>query len=98
MVAFSALALGLLVGCAAAHPGESHSAAHLKRELVARDNAAAVGARSLAACSSSTASQALKARSIKRRAEAVKNIREKRGITTGEYPPLTFSNGKSGRG
>ncbi|KAI3324962.1 aromatic compound dioxygenase [Xylariaceae sp. AK1471] len=82
MVAFSVLALGLLAGHAVAHPGESHSGAHLKRELVARDNAAAVGARSLAACSNSAASQALKARSIKRRAEAVKNIREKRGITT----------------
>ncbi|KAI8623811.1 Intradiol ring-cleavage dioxygenase [Xylariaceae sp. FL1651] len=85
MVAFSALALGtvsLLAGYAAAHPGESHSDAHMKREIAARDNAASLGARSLGACSNSAASQALKARSIKRRAEAVKNIREKRGIKT----------------
>ncbi|KAI1767374.1 aromatic compound dioxygenase [Hypoxylon sp. FL1150] len=80
MVTFTNLALAALAGYAAAHPGESHSAHHMKRELVARDNAAQVGARSLNSCSSSAASQALKARSIKRRAEIVKNIRKKRGI------------------
>ncbi|KAI1347947.1 Intradiol ring-cleavage dioxygenase [Xylaria sp. FL0043] len=83
MVAFSALTLAsatLLAGFASAHPGESHDHVKMKRELVARDNAAAVGARSLGSCSNSAASQALKARSIQRRAEAVKNIRQKRGI------------------
>ncbi|KAI0865744.1 Intradiol ring-cleavage dioxygenase [Xylaria cubensis] len=85
MVAFPALILAsasLLTGYATAHPGESHDASHMKRELAARDNAASVGARSLGACSNSAASQALKARSIKRRAEAVRNIRQKRGLTT----------------
>ncbi|KAI3339932.1 Intradiol ring-cleavage dioxygenase [Ustulina deusta] len=85
MVAFSTLALAsasLLAGYATAHPGESHDHIKMKRELVARDNGAAVGARSLGSCSNSAASQALKARSIQRRAEKVKNIRQKRGITT----------------
>ncbi|KAI0434615.1 Intradiol ring-cleavage dioxygenase [Xylaria sp. FL1042] len=85
MVAFSALALAsasLLAGFATAHPGESHDHVKMKRELLARDNAAAIGARSLGSCSNSAASQALKARAIQRRAEAVKNIRQKRGIKT----------------
>ncbi|KAI8947949.1 Intradiol ring-cleavage dioxygenase [Xylaria longipes] len=85
MVAFPTFVLAsasLLTGYATAHPGESHDANHMKRELVARDNAASIGARSLEACSNSAASQALKARSIKRRADAVRNIRQKRGLTT----------------
>ncbi|KAL7627453.1 hypothetical protein AAE478_001646 [Parahypoxylon ruwenzoriense] len=80
MVVLSKLALAALAGYAAAHPGEKHDALKMKRELVARDYAAQVGARSLAACSNSAHAQALKTRSIKRRAEAVKNIRQKRGI------------------
>ncbi|KAI0457057.1 Intradiol ring-cleavage dioxygenase [Xylaria acuta] len=85
MVAFPVFILAsasLLAGYATAHPGESQDASHVKRELIARDNAASIGARSLGACSNSAASQALKARSIKRRAKAVQNIRQKRGITT----------------
>ncbi|KAI1753348.1 Intradiol ring-cleavage dioxygenase [Xylaria castorea] len=85
MVAFPAFILAsasLLTGYATAHPGESHDASHMKREIVARDNAASIGSRSLGACSNSAASQALKARSIKRRAEAVRNIRQKRSLTT----------------
>ncbi|KAI0491114.1 Intradiol ring-cleavage dioxygenase [Xylaria cf. heliscus] len=85
MVAFPAFVLAsasLLAGYANAHPGESHDAKHMKREILARDNAASIGARSLGSCSNSAASQALKARSIKRRAEAVRDIRKKRGLTT----------------
>ncbi|XDG09115.1 hypothetical protein ABKA04_008730 [Annulohypoxylon sp. FPYF3050] len=82
MVAFTNIALAALAGYAVAHPGETHDAHHMKRELIARDNAAQLGARSLASCSNSAASQALKKRSIKRRANAVKNIRQKRGIQT----------------
>ncbi|KAI1379423.1 aromatic compound dioxygenase [Hypoxylon crocopeplum] len=80
MVALQKIAFAALASYAAAHPGETHDAHQMKRELVARDYAAQVGARSLAACSNSASAQALKARSIKRRAEAVKKIREKRGI------------------
>lgn len=85
MVAFSNLALAALVSYTAAHPGEKHDAHKMKREIVARDNAAQLGARSLASCSNSASAQALKARSIKRRAETVNKIRQKRGIQTGEY-------------
>ncbi|GAW18053.1 hypothetical protein ANO14919_075220 [Xylariales sp. No.14919] len=84
MVAFPSLVLAsasLLAGYATAHPGEKHDPTHLKRELVARDNAASIGARSLGTCSNSAAAQALKSRSIKRRAEAVMDIRKKRGLT-----------------
>ncbi len=98
MVAFSTLALAsasLLAGYATAHPGESHDHIKMKRELVARDNGAAVGARSLGSCSNSAASQALKARSIQRRAEKVKNIRQKRGITTRKsYDPNKTCRGR----
>ncbi|KAI0828073.1 aromatic compound dioxygenase [Hypoxylon sp. FL0890] len=80
MVAFSKLAVVALASYTAAHPGEKHDPQQMKRELIARDYAAQVGARSLASCSGSASAQALKARSIKRRANAVKNIRQKRGI------------------
>ncbi|KAI1142130.1 aromatic compound dioxygenase [Hypoxylon sp. FL0543] len=80
MVAFSNLALTALASYVAAHPGEKHDPQQIKRELIARDYAAQVGARSLASCSGSVSAQALKARSIKRRANAVKNIRQTRGI------------------
>ncbi|KAI1270243.1 Intradiol ring-cleavage dioxygenase [Xylariaceae sp. FL1019] len=85
MVAFSKVALGaasLLASYTTAHPGETHSDAHIKREIVARDNAASIGARSLASCSNGLAAQALKARSVERRAKQLKDIRKKRNITS----------------
>lgn len=83
MVAFSKLAVAALTGIATAHPGEAHDARNMKREIAARDNAARAGARSLAQCGSSAHAQALKDRSIQRRAEKVKSIRQKRGIESG---------------
>lgn len=80
MVSFSVLALAsasALAGYSNAHP----DATNMKREIVARDNGANLGAWSLAACSNSPAAQARQARALQRRAEAVKNIRQKRGIT-----------------
>lgn len=71
-------AVALLASVAAAHPDP----VNMKRELAARDNHAAMGARSLSTCSNSASSQALKKRSINRRAEQVKALREKRGIKT----------------
>jgi hypothetical protein len=76
----------LLVSLTAAHPGECYSHVYMKREIIARDNAASVGARSLAASSNSAAAQAFEARSIKRRAEVVKNLHQKRGIAAREFP------------
>ncbi|KAI1497925.1 Intradiol ring-cleavage dioxygenase [Biscogniauxia marginata] len=82
MVAFSKLAgaAAFIINYATAHSGESHNGKHMKRELVARDKAAALGARSINGCSNSVASRTLHARSLKRRAETVKSLRAKRGI------------------
>ncbi|KAI0134726.1 GPI anchored dioxygenase [Xylariales sp. AK1849] len=82
MVAFSKLTLAALASYAAAHPGEKHDDHHMKREIVARDHHARNGARSLAACGNLAHAQALRTRSIQRRAASVKSLREKRGITT----------------
>lgn len=84
MVALSKLAIAAFAGYAIAHPGEKHDAAHMKRELTARDNAARNGARALGSCSNSVGAQALKKRSIQRRADAVSTIRQERGIKTRE--------------
>lgn len=84
MVSLRQLAVVAIAGTAAAHPGEKHDAHHMKREVIARDAAAKVGARALGSCSGSAASQALKTRSIKRRADAVSKLRRARGITSGE--------------
>jgi hypothetical protein len=89
MVAIYTLAIAALAGYAVAHPGEEHDEAHIKRELVARDNAARIGARSLGSCSNSAGAQALKRRSIQRRADAVSVIRQERGIKTREYRAST---------
>lgn len=80
MVAFSKFSGLALVASAIAHPGEKHSPAKLKRDLAIRDAHAQMGARSLAQCQNSAGAQALKQRSIQRRADTVKALREKRGI------------------
>jgi hypothetical protein len=80
MVAFSKLSGLALVASAIAHPGEKHDPAKHKRDLAIRDAHAQMGARSLAQCQNSAGAQALKQRSIQRRADAVKAIREERGI------------------
>ncbi|KAK6066925.1 hypothetical protein SCUP234_11870 [Seiridium cupressi] len=80
MVAFSKIAIAAFAGFAAAHPGEKHEAHKMKREIVARNHAARLGARSLSDCSGSAHALALRTRSIQRRADAVRNLRQKRGI------------------
>lgn len=89
MVLFSKLtcavaALGL-AGIAITHPGETHSHAHMKREILARDNLAAIGKRSLGACAGSERAQQAKKRALKRRFDKVQNLRKKRGITTRKF-------------
>ncbi len=84
MVAFSKIAVAAFAGYAVAHPGEKHNAGHMKRELAARDVAAQVGARSLAACSNKPHARALNQRSVTRRAQKVSDIRKQRGIATGK--------------
>jgi hypothetical protein len=67
-----------------AHPGETHSAEHIKREIAARDYAAGIGARSLGACGGSASAQEMRARAVWRRADKVQTLRQKRGITARE--------------
>ncbi|KAF7553689.1 hypothetical protein G7Z17_g3422 [Cylindrodendrum hubeiense] len=76
---FVCMALATL---ATAHPGESHSNNHMKREIVARDNAAAMGRRSLNTCSDSVGAKKMKRRAVERRAQKVRDLRKSRGITT----------------
>ncbi|KAL0938629.1 GPI anchored protein [Colletotrichum truncatum] len=82
MVRFSALsAAGLaLCGYVAAHPGEHHDHHEMKRNIQLRDNVAAIGQRSLNSCSNSAGAQKMKARAVQRRAQKVKEIREKKGL------------------
>jgi PAB1-binding protein PBP1 len=83
MVVLSKLSVAagaVLASVVSAHPGESHSAHHMKREIVARDHQARVAARSLGNCANSAASRALKTRAVQRRAEKVKELRQKRDI------------------
>ncbi|KAI4600779.1 hypothetical protein KJ359_012941 [Pestalotiopsis sp. 9143b] len=80
MVAFSKVAVAALAGFAAAHPGEKHDEQKMKREIVARDNHARNGARSLAKCGDADFAKALKTRSVQRRAERVQNLRKDLGI------------------
>ncbi|KAK1450281.1 hypothetical protein CPAR01_05673 [Colletotrichum paranaense] len=84
MVRISALsAAGLaLAGCVSAHPGEHHSHEHMKRNIQLRDNVAAVGQRSLNACSNTAGAQAMKKRAVERRAQKVKDIRAAKGLKT----------------
>lgn len=83
MVAFSRFSAGLAAAASAvvyAHPGESHTGEHLKREIAARDHHAAVGARALGQCSNSATARRMKQRSVQRRAETVEALRKERGI------------------
>ncbi|KAL1967099.1 hypothetical protein VTN77DRAFT_3623 [Rasamsonia byssochlamydoides] len=86
MVHFSKLA-GLVAGMAClatqtiAHPGEIHDAAHLQREIQARNVMAAAAKRSLNACADSVEARSLHARNIARRAKVARELRQKRGIT-----------------
>lgn len=83
MVAFSKITTGLAVaaGLAAAHPGETHSNEHIRREIEVRDQHAAHGARALQQCSGSATARRLKQRSVQRRAERVQQLRAARGVT-----------------
>lgn len=83
MVAFSKFTAGVaLVAGVLAHPGEQHNDEQIRREIEARDLHAAHGARALAQCSNSATARSLKQRSVQRRADKVKALREARGIKT----------------
>jgi len=79
-----AMAATSLVGLAAAHPGEKHDMAHVKREIDARQLRAAAAKRSLSQCQNTLKHRQLMQRSAERRAKALKDLREKRGIDASE--------------
>jgi hypothetical protein len=85
MVYFSKLASVVAVVClAVAHPGEHHDHAVIKRSIQARDQMASAAKRSIDSCSSSLKHRELNARSIARRAETARALRQARGINSSE--------------
>ena len=84
----SALAATSLLSLAAAHPGEKHDHAHIKRQIDARQLRAAAAKQSLGACENSLKHRDLMARSVQRRANALNSLREKRGISVSKSKPL----------
>jgi hypothetical protein len=78
---FIAVAAACLAAPTAAHPGEKHDPHVVKRELHARDYAAAAAMRSLAGCENSLHARELAKRNVARRSQKVQNLRKKRGVT-----------------
>ena len=80
-----AMAVSSFAGFAIAHPGENHDMDHIKREVDARQLRAAAAKRSLANCQSSLKHRELMQRSVQRRAQALNDLREKRGINASKF-------------
>lgn len=85
MVGFSkltgfAIAVACLVSPSFAHPGETHDAVAMKREIHARNVMASAAKRSLGACSDSLEARSLLARNIVRRSNVARELRQKRNI------------------
>ncbi|CAJ2503982.1 Uu.00g113760.m01.CDS01 [Anthostomella pinea] len=81
MVAIKSLAAAMaLLPLALAHPGENKEA--IKREMGLRNVAHAHASRALSKCQDSASSLEMKKRSAARRAEKVKSLRAKRGLTS----------------
>lgn len=79
-----AVAAACLAAPVVAHPGEKHDPHVLKREINARDAAAAAGKRALGGCENTLQARELSRRNVARRAHTVQKLRKKRGITSGE--------------
>ena len=75
-----AVAASSFLGMAAAHPGEKHDMHHVRRQIDARQMRAAAAKRSLGNCQNSLKHRELMQRSMARRAQALNELREKRGI------------------
>jgi hypothetical protein len=84
MVYISKLAGAVVAVClatsAGAHPGEHHDHKAIKREIQARNQMATAAKRSIDSCSNSLKHRELNARSISRRAETARALRQARGI------------------
>ena len=92
MVYFSKIASAVvaiyLAGSAIAHPGEHHDHHSLKRQVRARDQMASAAKRSIDSCSNSLKHRELNARSVARRAEVARDLRQKRNIKASRFPCL----------
>lgn len=85
MVGFSkltgfAVAAACLISPSFAHPGETHDAVAMKREIHARNVMASAAKRSLGACSDNLEARNLFARNIARRSNVARELRQKRNI------------------
>jgi len=85
LIVSGAAAASSLFGMAAAHPGEHHDMAHVKRQIDARQLHAAAAKRSLGACQNSVKHRDLMGRSMTRRSQVLNELREKRGIQVSKY-------------
>ncbi|KAH7366617.1 Intradiol ring-cleavage dioxygenase [Pyrenochaeta sp. MPI-SDFR-AT-0127] len=85
MVNFASIITGAaaatsLISTVVAHPGEKHDLLKVKRQIDVRGMRAAAAKRSLSNCQDSLKHRALMQRSMTRRANALNELREKRGI------------------
>jgi hypothetical protein len=69
-----------LASSVAAHPGEHHDHAAIKREVVARNQMANAAARSIDSCSGSLKARDVQARSVARRAQVMHDLRQRQNI------------------
>lgn len=76
------VAAASLLAPSLAHPGEHHDHHAIKAQIQARERLAAKVRRSVDACSGTSEHLQVSARSAARRSKVVRDLREKRGITT----------------
>lgn len=81
----SAVTAGLigLASIAAAHPGHDHQAEAAERRHFMRN--APIQSRSLSQCASKLKARGIEAKNVARRQNAVKQIRRRRGLSTGGF-------------
>lgn len=77
---FAAAAVASFATLSAAHPGEHHDAAQVKRELMERTALADRSASSLIKCADTLKARQLASRAVARRAAKAEELRKKRGI------------------
>jgi len=87
---FGTVVAASMISSVIAHPGEHHDADDLKRQIAARQQMASAAKRSLSACASTLRHRQLNTRSVSRRANIARDLREKRGITSSEFQIRTF--------
>jgi aconitase A len=87
----SAVAAAWFVGCTVAHPGEHHDQTAVKRQITERDQMASAAKRSIDSCSNSLKHRQVAARSVARRAQAARDLRQQRNIKTSTAPSSMLS-------